>query len=486
MKIFLIAALLISLVGCKKSTEQGETINETPPNIIYILADDMGWGDLSFLGQSSFSTPNIDRLSKEGMLFTQHYAGSAVCAPSRASLMTGLHTGHSPVRGNKFFPGIGVAPLTDTVITIPEAIKKNTSYVTGMSGRWHLGGELTDQTPYDRGFDYHWGKLSSDFPNKVNVMVDGLWDEDGRHKPYEAYSKLNMEPIYENGKLYHLTAEELKKRPTNMDRLVTDKGMAFMERNKDKPFFLYLAYSLPHAPMEYHDQYPVPENDTLPAPERAFISMMRALDAYLGEVIDKTEDLGIAKNTVLLFTTDNGAHNEGGHQHDFFNSNGPFREYKRSFYEGGFHSPMIVKWPGKVQAGARSGHVSAFWDVLPTVCEIAGAPVPAGLDGISFLPALLGKPQKTHNHLYWEFNETIDFKKTQYKQAVRKGKWKGIYYVKEEEFELFDLSEDLGETTDLTAEYPEVVSELREIMQSSHAPSKRFPLTKEELEEAGL
>ena len=459
------------------------------PNIVYILADDMGYGDLSFLGQTSFATPNIDRLARQGMLFTNHYSGSAVCAPSRATLMTGLHTGHTAVRGNQAFPGVGVAPLSDEQITLPEAIKVNTDYVTAISGRWHLGGELTDQTPYDRGFDYHWGKLSSIFPKKegrvkVGVMVDGLWNAQGQHRPNEKYLSIGIEPIYENGQLYNLNETEQAQRPINMDKLLTDKALRFMEDHQREPFFLYLAYSLPHAPMEYHKNYPV-TTDSLPPTERAFVSMVYALDDYVGQLLDKLDALEIADNTVVIFTSDNGAHNEGGHRYDYFNSNGPFREYKRSFYDGGLRAPMIVRWPGKVKPGSTTDHLSAFWDVLPTLCDIAGAPVPESTDGISFLPILLGQEQPKHEYLYWEFNETIDFKKTQHKQAVRKGDWKGVYYIAEDRFELYNLSQDQGEMHDVAEQHPKVVADIKRIMAEAHEPSKRFPLTLEEQARAG-
>ncbi|HEV7347355.1 arylsulfatase [Telluribacter sp.] len=457
----------------------------TPPNIVYILADDMGWGDLSVLGQRSFSTPNIDRLARQGMLFSNHYAGSAVCAPSRASLMTGLHTGHSPIRGHKALPGVGVVPLEDRYVTLPEAIKVNTSYVTGMSGRWHLGGELTKQTPYDRGFDYHFGKLSSDYPNRVGQMIDDLWDAQGHHLPYAGYKAINTEPMYLNGRLFDLTSADLKTRPIIMDKIVTTKAMEFLEANQAKPFFLYVAYALPHDPMEYHAEFPV-KNDILPEKEKAFVSMMQALDGYVGRLLTKLDELELSENTVVIFTSDNGAHHEGGHDHAYFKSNGPFREYKRSFYDGGMHSPMIVRWPGKVKAESRSDHLSAFYDVLPTVCEIAGAPIQQRTDGISFLPELLGQKQPQHDYLYWEFNESIDFKKNQYKQAVRMGRWKGIFTILKDKFELYDLDKDVGERKNVADQYPAVVARIREIMKKAHEPSSTFPLTKSELAAAGI
>jgi len=484
MKSSLFLSISLSVLGLSAcSTENVE--NNGKPNIIYILADDLGYGDLSFLGQETLKTPNIDRLANEGMVFTDHYAGAPVCAPSRCVLMTGQHTGHADIRGNKAFEGIGVAPLSREKVTLPEAIKNNTNYTTAMCGRWHLGGELTEQTPYHRGFDYHFGKLSSDYPNHVGVMIDRLWDKNRKHVPYEVYSKLNTEPMYENGKLFHLTGEEMAMRPINMDELVTEKAVRYIKNKKEKPFFLYVAYSLVHAPMEYHWKYPA-ENPEWPEKERAFASMLQALDDYVGKLVSAIDDAGLRENTVVIFTSDNGAHNEGGHDVEFFDSNGIFREYKRSFYEGGFRSPMIVRWPGVVEEGSTTGHISAFWDAMPTLCEIAGAPVPAQSDGISFLPTLKGEKQRQHDYLYWEFNENIHLQKGEYKQAVRMGDWKGVYYIDPDRFELYNLKEDITEQKNIADKYPEIVLQIKKKMKEAHIPSNTFPLLKEERNEVDI
>ena len=471
-----VSILLLASPACKGPKKQAE--NKQNPNIIYILADDMGYGDISLLGQEKLETPNIDRLASQGMTFTRHYAGSAVSGPSRCVLMTGQHTGHAVIRGNKAIEGIGVAPLSEDVITLPEAIKKNTNYTTAMCGRWHLGGELSDQTPYDRGFDYHFGKLSSDYPNKVGVMIDQLWDENGEHVPYGTYSKLNTEPMYENGELFDLSEKEMNMRPINMDELVTDKTVRYIKKDRKKPFFMYVAYSLVHAPMEYHKKYPV-KNKDWPEEERAFASMVYALDDYVGKILRAIDEAGIRENTIVIFTSDNGAHNEG-HDVEFFNSSGKFKEYKRSFHEGGFREPMFVRWPGVVEEGSTSGHISAFWDVMPTLCEISGAPIPEQTDGISFLPELKGEKQKKHDYLYWEFNESIYKKKNQYKQSVRMGDWKGIYYIDDERFELYNLKKDIAEKNNLADKKPGIVKQIKDIMKKAHVPSERFPLLKEE------
>jgi len=477
MKQLNLVLILVSctLAGCHPGSEKTSvTRDATRPNIIYILADDLGYGDLSILGQKTLKTPHIDRIASEGMIFTQHYAGAPVCGPSRAVLMTGQHTGHTEIRGNKAFPGIGVAPLNPDFLTLPEAIKTNTNYTTAMSGRWHLGGELSNQTPHHRGFDYHFGKLSSDYPNKVGVMIDHLWDEKGKHIPYDAYSKSFTEPMYENGELFELSTTEQAMRPINMDELVTDKAVRYIKQKRDQPFFLYVAYSMVHAPMEYHEKYPVPANDW-PEEERAFASMLQALDAYVGQIIAAIDDAEIRDNTIVIFTSDNGAHNEG-HDVEFFDSNGPYREYKRSFYDGGFLAPTFIKWPGVIKPGSTSDHLSAFWDVMPTLCDIAGAPIPPQTDGISFLPTLRGEKQTPHEFLYWEFNEDIYKKKGNYKQAVRLNEWKGVHYLNDDRFELYRVADDISEAHDVAAQYPEVVAQIKTIMKQEHTPSDRFPL----------
>ena len=450
------------------------------PNIIFILADDLGYGDIGILGQKTIKTPNLDRLAREGMIFTNHYSGAPVSAPSRCSLMTGKHTGHTSIRGHITIPHVGVAPLWPSDVTLPEAIKNGTDYVTGMTGRWHLGGELTNQTPHHRGFDYHFGKLSSDFPNKHGVLIDGLWDADGKHVPYSQYSAAGFEPMYENGKLYNLSPEEMKERPINMDRLVTDHAKAFIEREKDKHFFLYVAYALVHAPMEYQDATPVTQPNDWPDTERAFASMVMSLDKYVGEIMNDIDRLGLGQKTLIIFSSDNGAHNEGGHSHLFFQSTGDFRGYKRDVYDGGFHTPMFCRWTGTIKAGSTNNLLSAFWDFMPTLCDLAGAPAPKITDGISFVPTLLGKPQtQKHEFLYWEFDEHADMKKDRtpdYKQAVVFGPWKVLEYLDAQKIEVYDLVTDPGEEHDVAAEHPDIVQKGLHYMAISHVQNPIFPM----------
>ncbi len=461
------------------------------PNIIYILADDLGYGDLGIFGQKVIKTPNIDRLAREGMMFTHHYAGGPVSSASRGSLMTGQHLGHAILRGNKGIPNVGPMPIDNSVQTVPEAIKVNTDYVTGMCGRWHLGEERSpDQTPYRRGFDYHFGKLASNYGNRFGVMVDTLWRRDGTHIPYAQYSKYGVEPVYENGKLYNLNKQEMAERPINMDKIVTEKALRFIDGHKDKPFFLYVAYCLPHSPMEFHDQTPPTAYlwQTWPKEEQAFASMIQALDSYVGLIAAGVERAGLSERTLIIFTSDNGAHYEGGHDYRFFKSNGPFNGYKRDLIEGGVHTPMIARWTGTIPAGSRSEHLSAFWDVMPTVCELAGAPVPAQTDGISFAPTLTGKgEQGQHEYLYWEFSEHPSMGEGNRppvtfwpRQSVVFDDWKVIRYVNEDRVEVYDLSHDVCEGNDLSAVRPEIARKGLAMMDKAHVPSKVFPLLKSE------
>ena len=471
-------ALSCGMQACKQAVQNGSL----KPNIIYILADDMGYGDIGILGQRMILTPNLDRMAAEGMIFTNHYAGAPVSGPSRCVLMTGKHTGHSSIRGNKSIQGVGVVPLSPDDITLPEAIKRNTDYVTGMCGRWHLGGELTNQTPYHRGFDYHFGKLSADFRNLYGVMIDPLWDENGTHRPYEEYSKMNIEPMYENGSHYDLSPEEMASRPINMDRMVTDKALRFISENRDRPFFLYVAYSLLHAPMEYHEQAPVSNNEW-PEAERAFASMLMSLDQYVGEILARVDEEGLGRQTLIIFTSDNGAHNEGGHNHHFFRSTSDFKGFKRDMYEGGTHTPMFARWTGTIPAGSQNDLLSAFWDVMPTLCDLAGAPIPEQTDGISFAPTLRGEPQKEHHEfLYWEFNERSDRSHPgpEFKQAVVFDNWKVIKYIDQERTELYNLTNDPAEEHDLAAEHPELITRALQYMDQSHVQNSIFPMTKAE------
>ena len=422
--LFIILCAIILGISCNEQKKE-EAVKEktsSAPNIIYILADDLGYGDLSCYGQEKFITPNIDKLASKGMRFTQHYSGSTVCAPSRSALMTGMHTGHTVVRGNKEIQPEGQYPIPENTYTIAEALKK-AGYTTGAFGKWGLGFPKSEGDPNNQGFDTFFGYNCQRLGH--NYYPDHLWS--------------NMDSIV-------LTENAGKADGVYAPELIHTKTLQFLEDNHNKPFFLYVPSIIPHAELAAPEAYMkkhrgkyLPEKaykgvDDGPefnnGPYRsqkethaAFAAMIELLDNQVGEIMDKVEELGIANNTIIVFTSDNGPHEEGGADPKYFDSNGPFKGVKRDLYEGGIRVPMIVSWPGKIKQNTHTDHVSAFWDVFPTVSEIAGVDVPNNLDGISFLPTLLGnEKQLNHEYLYWEFHEKGG------RQAVRRGNWKAVRY----------------------------------------------------------
>ena len=468
--LLLIASVLV-LAGC--STSNKKTENQKP-NIVYILADDLGYGDLSCYGQTHFQTPNLDKMAAEGMMFTQHYAGTTVCAPSRSSLMTGLHTGHTPIRGNKEWKPEGQWPIPDSTFTIAEMLK-SAGYTTGAFGKWGLGFVETEGSPNKQGFDEFYGYNCQRLAH--NYYPGHIWDNE---------KKVVLEENSED------------KFGTYAPALIHQRALQFIEKNKDKPFFLYYPNIIPHAELllpeenlsEFRGKF-LPEKEykgsefgdprfrvggygTQPESHAAFAAMVTLLDKQVGEVLAKLKELGLDNNTIVMFSSDNGPHLEGGADPDYFDSNGPLQGYKRDLYEGGIREPMIVWWPGKVEAGSKTDHVSAFWDVMPTVADIAGIEVPKNIDGISFLPTLLNQnKQVEHDYMYWEFHEQGG------RKALRKGNWKLVRYnffnPEMTTTELYDLSKDISEENNLAEEYPELVKELMELMNSAHTESEVFP-----------
>ena len=465
-------SLLLGLFCKEKEGKMAAEETTSPPNIIYILADDLGYGDLSSYGQQRFSTPNIDRLAKQGMLFTQHYSGSTVCAPSRSALMTGMHTGHTVVRGNKEIRPEGQYPIPENTYTIAEALKK-VGYTTGAFGKWGLGPPKSEGDPNNQGFDTFFGYNCQRLGH--NYYPDHLWS---------------------NGDSLVLSENEGKADGVYAPELIHTQTLKFLEDHHDKPFFLYVPSIIPHAELAAPEAYMVKQRGKYP-PEKAykgvddgaafnqgpyrsqkethaaFAAMIQLLDEQVGEIIDKVEELGIANNTIIIFTSDNGPHEEGGADPEYFNSNGPFKGVKRDLYEGGIRVPMIVSWPGKIKPNTRTDHVSAFWDVFPTVSEIAGVAIPDNLDGISFLPTLLGdEKQLNHDYLYWEFHERGG------RQAVRKGNWKAVKYnvFKDPEalLELYDLIKDPGEENNVALQHSEIVKEMEVILKEARTPSEIF------------
>ncbi|MDO6518688.1 arylsulfatase [Zobellia uliginosa] len=482
MKQFLYLILLTTLIlSCKNKAKDSSTLKTataTKPNIVYILADDLGYGDLSSYGQQKFSTPNIDKLAKDGILFTQHYSGSTVCAPSRSALLTGMHTGHTVVRGNKEILPEGQYPLPDNTYTLAEAMKK-AGYVTGAFGKWGLGFPGSEGDPLNQGFDAFFG---------YNCQRLG-------HNYYPRHLWANKDSLV-------LEGNSGFKKETYAPELIHEKTLEFIEMNKDNPFFLYVASIIPHAELtapeeimeKYKGKFPPetvyegvddgPEYKLGPygsqkEPHAAFAAMVHLLDAQVGEIMATLKKLGIADNTLVVFTSDNGPHTEGGADPEYFNSSGPFRGTKRDLYEGGIRVPMVAAWPGKIKPGSRTELVSAFWDVFPTFSDIAGIETPEGLDGISFLPTLLGDTdqQKEHEYLYWEFHEKGG------RQAIRKGNWKAVKYNvfkgADVPIELYDISTDVAEENNLAAEHPEIIEEMKVLFQEARTPSEVFTFNQE-------
>ncbi|MCB0847494.1 MAG: arylsulfatase, partial [Bacteroidetes bacterium] len=441
------------------------------PNIVYILADDLGYGDLSCYGQTHFSTPNIDQLAAAGMLFTQHYSGATVCAPSRSALLTGQHTGHTFVRGNKEVQPEGQHPLAANAFTLAEALK-NAGYVTGAFGKWGLGYPGSEGDPNNQGFDEFYG---------YNCQRMG-------HNYYPYHLWHNQEKIM-------LPGNEGTQTGQYGPDMIHQEALNFLDKNHEKPFFLYYPSIIPHAelfaPETYMEKYRGkfdPENNydgvdegenyrlgpygSQPESHAAFAAMVNVLDDHVGELIAKLKELGVYGNTLIIFTSDNGPHIEGGADPDYFDSNGPYKGYKRDLYEGGIRVPMIAVWDGKIKPGTTTRHASAFWDVFPTVSDVAGFEDPANIDGISFLPTLLGKEQPEHEYLYWEFHEKGG------RQALRKGDWKLIHYdVKKPEgttTELYNIADDPGEEMNLAKEHPEIVEELETLMKGARTESEVF------------
>ncbi|MCF8226211.1 MAG: arylsulfatase [Bacteroidales bacterium] len=449
------------LTGCH-GNRTAET-NLKRPNIIYILADDLGYGDLSINGQTKFLTPNIDSLAKSGMSFTNHYSGSTVCAPSRCCLLTGKHTGHATIRQN-FSVLTGERVSLDASDTTIAEILKPLGYVNGAFGKWGLGEIGTEGVPWNEGFDNWYGYI-----NQKNA-----------HFYFPPF-------LYENDKKIMLTGNMDGKKEQYSHDLIMDKAFDFIIQNKDQAFFIYLAITLPHSelliPEEYmqpfRGKYPEkpfisndPENiSSQEEPFATYAAMVTKLDVDVGKLIDLLKENGLYENTIVMFASDNGPHSSGGADPQFFNSNGPFRGIKRDLYEGGIRTPFYVSWPGKIEAGSRSDHVSAFWDILPTIAEISGAPAPTDIDGISLANALFGKPQKTHDNLYWEFVH-----KDQARQAIRDGDWKLVRYGLNKKSELYNLETDPSEATNLAEVYPELVEELEMQLKKQRNENPDFPL----------
>jgi arylsulfatase A len=447
------------------ATVAGHSQSPTPgahPNILIVQADDLGYGDLSAYGQAQFRTPMLDRLAREGTRFTQYYAGSTVCAPSRTALMTGLHTGHAWIRGN------GEISLRPEDVTVAMALR-DAGYRTAVIGKWGLGGPGSDGQPDKKGFEYAFGFL----------------DHRHAHRQYTDH-------LYRNGESVATDLEQ-----DYVNDLFTREASGFIERDDQRPFFLYLNYTVPHAELRVpadslaatQGKYPEtpfvnaaadgratgPDNTSLgyrsqPTPKAAFVAMIQRMDRDIGRLVDLVHARGLDRNTLVMFISDNGPHQEGGGDPVFFKSSGGLRGIKRDLYEGGIRVPMIARWPGTIPAGRVSDHVWAHWDLFPTLAELAGAKVPAGLDGLAMTRALSGKPQPTHQAFYWEFHERG------FQQAARMGDWKALRLRKDAALELYNLRTDPAERHDVAAANPAMVKKMDAYLATARTENALWPV----------
>ncbi len=444
----LVATLSLSFSGCSAKADQ---TNPPPkPNIIFIMADDMGYGDLGSYGQTVIKTPNLDQMAKEGLRFTNCYAGSTVCAPSRSVLMTGQHTGHTTVRGNfgKFgvvglAGGEGRVPLNKEDVTVAEILKQ-TGYTTGITGKWGLGEPDTSGHPNDQGFDEWFGYLNQ--RRAHSYYPDFLWK--------------NKEKVI-------LPGNQNGKQETYTHDLFTEFALDFIKRNQDRPFFLYLPYTVPHSRYEIPDTAPY-SNQPWTDDEKVHAAMITRLDRDVGLLIQSLKDLNLDEKTIVFFCSDNGAAERWEGR---FDSSGTLQGRKRDMYEGGLRTPMIVRWPGTVAAGQTSDVTWYFADVMPTLAELGNAEIPDNIDGLSVLPTILGKHQDlSKRYLYWEFFENG------FQQAVRQGNWKAIRLALGKPLELYDLSKDEDESDNIALKRPDVVSRFETILANARSPSENWPV----------
>ena len=432
-------------------------VRDPRPNIIFILADDLGYGDLSCYGQRMLRTQCIDQLAVEGTKFTDAYAGSTVCAPSRCCLMTGYHTGHARIRGN------ATVPLRAEDITVAEVLR-DAGYATGLVGKWGLGEPGSTGVPTKQGFDEFFGYYNQRHAH--NYFPTHLWRGEER---------VELDNVVPNED--KVGAGVASERREYSHDWFTNEALSFVERHRAEPFFLYLSYTLPHANNEAGKRgMEIPSHgkfsrEPWPEPEQGFAAMLERLDRDVGRLMQQLQKCAIDQHTLVIFTSDNGPHREGGHNPDFFSSSGPLRGIKRDLYEGGIRVPMLCRWPGHVPQGRVTNQITAFWDFLPTAAEFARAEVPDGIDGISMAPSILGRPQP-HDHasLYWEFHEGG------FKQAVRMGNWKGVRKGTAAPLEVYDLSCDLGEQQDLAASAPDIAAGLLATLETSRTDSPEFPI----------
>lgn len=488
-----ISAMALGATASSASWNFASPPPSSKPNIIYILADDLGYGEVGCYGQKKIKTPNIDRLAAAGMKFTQHYSGSPVCAPSRCVLLTGKHTGHAYIRGNDEMghrgdvwrdPALeGQRPLTEDIVTFPQLLQKQ-GYVTGAIGKWGLGAVGSTGDPNKKGFDFFYGYNCQRVAH--NYYPVHLWKNDKKislegNDIFMPHIKLPEDKDPNDPESY----KPYTGKHYAVDLMSVETGK-FIKENKNNPFFLYLPFTIPHVSLqstpedlkEYEGAFEETpykgEKGYLPhlTPRAAYAAMITRMDKEIGKVMDLIDELGLAENTLIIFTSDNGPTYNGGTDNEFFDSNGPLRGLKGSVYEGGIRVPMIAKWSGKIAPGSQSDQISAFWDIMPTLGDIAGFECPEDIDGISLLPTLFEKGEpEDHEYLYWEHLGKL--------QAVRLGNWKGVRLSPKEKIQLYNLEVDLAEENDVAGQNPDIVRKIEGILKSGRTPSEHFTLKEE-------
>jgi arylsulfatase A-like enzyme len=478
--------------SCTKSDKQSEHAPlhqaDRPPNIIWIMADDLGYGDLGSYGQKHIRTPYLDRMAAEGTRFTQFYAGHAVCAPTRSSLMTGQHTGFTRIRGNWSAVTGERIPLAPEDTTVAQ-ILQGAGYSTGLIGKWGLGEPGSSGVPWLKGFDYFWGFLNQ--ARAHTFYPEWVWRNENR---VILTGNRDVLDIYPEWKVYPLEENEppVRTQAQYSHDLDMQEAKWFVRANREGPFFLYLALQIPHAELvvpdyslhEYLDENgnsifdEVQNSDVYGTryaytdkPIATYAAMVTRMDRDIGELLDLLRELGIAENTLVLFTSDNGTHAEGGYDPNVLNSSGSLRGIKRDLYEGGIRVPMIAWMPGTVPAGRVSEQVWAMWDFLPTAAELAGTRPTQATNGLSMVNALSNKPQIDHEYLYWEF-----LQRDESRQAVRMGNWKAVRYGHDKPTELYDLSVDIGEEIDLASSHPDIVERAEMLFRTARTHSEHYPL----------
>jgi len=459
-------AVVVPLLAALAPMAPSQASEKAPrPNIIFIMADDLGYGHLGSYGQTKIRTPHLDRMAAEGTRFTQCYAGHCVCAPSRSVLMTGRHSGHTSVRING-----GGAPILPEDVTVAEVLEE-AGYATGIFGKWGLGEHGTTGVPYKQGFDEFYGYLHQVHAHFYYPWF--LWRNDRRHVLSENVGQRQGQYTHD---------------------LIAEEALGFLRRHKQGPLFLYVPLTIPHFELlvpedslaEYRGKFPEPwpyvdrrgHNADQPHPRATLAAMITRMDRDVGRLLAQVAELGIDRDTIVFFTSDNGGYHLGpADEPDFFGANGPLRGGKGRFYEGGLRVPMIVRWPGKVRAGAVDDFVWAFWDVMPTLAELAGAKTPSGIDGISVAPRLLGQEQAEPNRsLYWEtIPQRGEAGAPAWSQAVRMGRWKAVRLKPKLPLELYDLAKDVGEEHNVADGHPEVVQRIEEYLKTARTPPRAYP-----------